>query len=494
MKTEQQKSLFEILKTTIIFGSTQVFQMIIMLLRSKLSAVLLGPMGVGILSVFQTTLTTVGQFASMGIIQSGVREISQYNISGKEEELVNTIVIFRKLTNVLALFSFILMIGLSYPLTYIFFNTNDYFFAFSILSIGVFFYLLSQRQLTIMQATGQTKQIAYSSLIAAILGLLISWFLFANFGIKGIVLSVVLTFLFQFLVGSFMIKNETSQLGISTREALKKGKSMFSLGLVLMVSVLLINLFTLFLNAIISKYGNILDLGFFYSAFAITNGNILILISVLSSDYFPRLSALNNDFVKIKSLMNSQAELMCLITAPIAVFLITFSEFVVTTLLSKEFLIIIPMLKLMSIGLLFRIVWQSLSYVILAKGDRKVYLIYDALVGNGFVFLANLGFYFLFGLDGLGYSFVISSVVVSIVLTFAVYKNYKVHFDNKFIKSFLFSLMICIVAYFLAFFNETLLSVGVLFFSIVYAAIVISNRIGVDVFQFLKLKIEKYKC
>jgi len=191
-----------------------------------------------------------------------------------------------------------------------------------------------------MQATGQTKQIAYSSLIAAILGLLISWFLFASFGIKGIVLSVVLTFFFQFLVGSFVIKNEYSQLDISTREALKKGKSMFSLGLVLMVSVLLINLFTLFLNAIISKYGNILDLGFFYSAFAITNGNILILISVLSSDYFPRLSALNNDFVKIKSLMNSQAELMCLITAPIAVFLITFSEFVVTTLLSKEFLVI----------------------------------------------------------------------------------------------------------------------------------------------------------
>jgi O-antigen/teichoic acid export membrane protein len=152
------------------------------------------------------------------------------------------------------------------------------------------------------------------------------------------------------------------------------------------------------------------------------------------------------------------------------------------------------MLKLMSIGLLFRIVWQSLSYVILAKGDRKVYFIYDALVGNGFVFLANLGFYFLFGLDGLGYSFVISSVAVSIVLTFAVYKNYKVHFDSKFIKSFLFSLMICIVAYFLTFFNETLLSVGILFFSIVYAAIVISNRIGVDVFQFLKLKIEKYKC
>lgn len=490
MKTANEKSYLSILKATIIFGSTQVFQMVIMLLRSKVSAILLGAFGMGLTSIFQSSILTISQFASCGIFQSGIRDISKYHGLQDDVNLGESVRIFSNITNILAVAGVAILLLLSYPLSFLLFSNDNYTTSFLMLSVAVFFYILSQKQITIMQATRQTKTIAYSSLATAVSSLIICYLFYKYFGIKGVVPAIIFSFAFQFLIVSVGIKKVAyKNKPLILKELFKNGRPMLSLGLVLMLSVLLINIFTLSLNGFINRFGKIEDVGYFYAAFAITNGNILILISVLSSDYFPKLSACIEDSDEANVLVNQQAELMTLVAAPITIGLIVFASFIVNVLLSKEFFVIIPMLKLMSLGLLFRIVWQSMSYVILASGDKKTYFLYDAVFGNGIVFLCNVLFYVFFGLEGLGYSFVVSSIMVAFLLSSIVRKRKKIILNSNFLKSFSVSIVLCMLAFFLSFRDDLLLfSVIILIISCFYSVSLILKRINVNLRSFLRVK------
>jgi O-antigen/teichoic acid export membrane protein len=481
---KDKKEYSEILKSTFIFGSTQVFQMAIMLLRSKISAVLLGPTGVGIYSIFQTTVVTIGQLSSLGIFQSGIRELSKFNVSDSKAVLLIHTTRFKKLAFVLALLSILFSVLLAFPLSYFSFGSDIYTRSFMILSFAIFFYIMAQSQLTVLQSTLQARSIALSSLISSIISVIVLWLLFRYFALAGIVPSIILTFLIQYVIVSlFMTNDRHIYLPFSIRKTLRKSKNIIDTGIVLMVSVFLINIFSLILNGIISRYGEIDDVGLFYAAFALTNGNILILISILSSDYFPRLSACMENRDESMSLLNNQAELLCLIAAPLTIFLIIFSRFFVEYLFSVDFIVIVPMIKLMSLGLLFRIVWQSMSYVILAKGEKHVYFIYDALIGNGLVFVLNVFCYFRFGLSGLGFSFVFSSVIVSLILSYIVKRRYGVFFQKQFKWSFSIVLFLCLAAYYFSLIGNSIILILILLISVVFSIYSIFKRIGFNIFD-----------
>ena len=53
---EQQSSYRQIMKATSIFGGVQVFQIFFQVIRSKFIAVLIGPVGMGIVGLLTSTL------------------------------------------------------------------------------------------------------------------------------------------------------------------------------------------------------------------------------------------------------------------------------------------------------------------------------------------------------------------------------------------------------------------------------------------------------
>lgn len=491
MKNNNQNSFLNILKSTTIFGSTQIFQLIIMLLKSKVSAILLGPLGMGIYTIFQTTVLTISQISSLGIFQSGIKEISAYNNPEDKEKQEIKIELFSKLSQILSFVALLLMIALSYPLSKFNFGDNRYFISFCLLGFAGIFYILSHKQLTILQATRQTKKIAIYSLLSAVFSLLISFIFYKAFGIKGIVPTIIFSFGAQYFVGYFLTKQYRYKSRYFIKTIFKKNKSLLSLGIVLMISGLLINVYTLILNAFISNKGRVEDLGLFNAAFSITNGVILVLITVLSSDYYPRLSSFVNNPKETALIVNQQTELMSLITAPLSIFMITFSSFVVKLLLSSEFLVIIPMLKLMSIGLLFRIIWQSMSYIILSRGDKKIYFIFDALIGNGLVFLCNIIFYIIYGLEGLGYSFVISSLIIAVILVIVVKNKYEICFNTKFISTYIVCFGLSLGAYLLSLsYDSILILLPVLLISILFSIYIILKRGEIDLKIIIKKKLK----
>ena len=65
-----------LIKSMLVIGSAQVVNILISIFRMKVLAVLLGPSGVGLLSIYTSLLGMVEQTAGLGMGSSGVREIA----------------------------------------------------------------------------------------------------------------------------------------------------------------------------------------------------------------------------------------------------------------------------------------------------------------------------------------------------------------------------------------------------------------------------------
>ena len=63
-----------LIKSMLVIGSAQVVNILISIVRMKVLAVLLGPSGVGLLSIYNSLLGMIQQTAGLGMGSSGVRE------------------------------------------------------------------------------------------------------------------------------------------------------------------------------------------------------------------------------------------------------------------------------------------------------------------------------------------------------------------------------------------------------------------------------------
>lgn len=93
----QQSSYRQIMKATSIFGGVQVFNILIQLIRSKVIAVLLGPAGMGVIGLLNSTISLITSVSNFGLGTSAVRNISEADASGNTEKVRETLSVFRTL-------------------------------------------------------------------------------------------------------------------------------------------------------------------------------------------------------------------------------------------------------------------------------------------------------------------------------------------------------------------------------------------------------------
>jgi len=75
--TEAKASYHRILKSTSIIGGASFVNIVISILRTKVLAVLLGPVGVGLASLYNGLMATASTFATMGMGAVGTRQIAE---------------------------------------------------------------------------------------------------------------------------------------------------------------------------------------------------------------------------------------------------------------------------------------------------------------------------------------------------------------------------------------------------------------------------------
>jgi O-antigen/teichoic acid export membrane protein len=481
-------------KSTLVYGSVKLFTILIKVLRVKIVAIILGPTGMGIQSLLGNLLSTLHQFTTFGIYQSSVRDIS-YNAAHSQEKTEDTIRALNTLAFLFGLLGLLICVCFSGQLSQYVFGDRNYSFAVILVGIALLFESIYSGKIAVFQGLRKIKSLASASLIGGVAGLAVCWPLYYHFGEKAIpyvlVCSTIVIFLSYFIF-SRRLKPHVPDSMVFGKKLKEFGTPIVKLGTILMFSNGLMTIYSLVLNTFIREVGSITDVGLFGGASTATYGCITVLVSVLASDLYPRLAAVVNDKEKFDKMVNSQLELLLQIAVPVVCFLTIFPKFIVSLLLSSSYYVVIPLVQLMAMSLIFRIIWHTFSFVILAHGHKNTYFVYDAIIGNGLNFVMNMVAYYFWGLDGLAYSYVCGAVSMTIILYCLMRFKYKLRLNTDLKLQILAFVAIAVLSYFVRIWSDgqTLIPSFVLLASVCVMSLYMLNK-KIGLVEMIKSKLKR---
>lgn len=366
----------------------------------------------GLNSLFSSSVSMINNITGLGLNFSAVRDISIAKESGDNDKLSVIVKIFRRWLIFTALTGFLAVIFLSPLLSRYTFGESKYTLSFIMLSFMVLFGTLSAGNASLLRGIRDLKGFAVHTLASSFIGLLVSLPLYYFFGLKAIVPALILSSFVTFIFSAYYVSGiKLNPVKMSIRESYTGGLDMVKLGVAMMATTSINSLVHYLINIFISNYGSVSDLGMYHAAMNITNQSIGMIFAALIIDYQPRLAAVSGNNTKVRKMVNHQAEITLLISAPVLLALIIASPLIIRVLLSKEFIFIADLIRLLAFAMLFKTVSFSIGAVSFAKGDKKVFFLLEGLYTNiSFLLFSTVG-YALMGLKGVGYGFICMHII-----------------------------------------------------------------------------------
>jgi O-antigen/teichoic acid export membrane protein len=451
------KTYQQILKTTSLFGGVQFFSIFISVIRTKLIAVFIGPAGMGIIALLNSTLSVLSSISGIGIETSSVKTISENYKNDDLKTVSKTIQIVKKIVFFTGIFGMLLTVVFSKVLSNIAFGDSSQTFSFAILSITILFKQLSSGQLAILQGLRAFHFLAKANLYGNLFGLLFSVPLYYFLGIDAILPTIIIAS-FSSLLFSFYYSNKvkTTSEKISNSALIIEGKLIMKLGFMLTISSVLTLLSTYLIQIYVGKIGGLEQVGFYNAGFTLLNSYVGIIFTVMSTDYFPKLASINLDNDKVRSSVQQQAFVSILIITPIIVSFLALSPIIVKVIYTSKFNAILPMISAGILGMLFRAVSWAMGFILIAKGDSKMFV--KTAIGFNVLFLImNVLAYCFLGLEGLGISFCLYFLCHFIGLKVITKKRYNFYFENDFYRIYLLCFLICLAAFLVRYVDNTAL-------------------------------------
>jgi O-antigen/teichoic acid export membrane protein len=454
---EEDRKIF---RSISLFGGIQIIQVIISIIRSKIVAILLGPSGIGMLSLFLSTTNIISTFSGLGLNFSAVRQISLANNQNDASSLNRVVNVFKRWMYFTAILGLFITLTFSRQLSFYTFGNYVHTSSFVILSISLIFTALYNRNIAVLQGMQKLKHLAYSAVLGSGISLTLSIPFFYFMGEQGIVISILSGSIITYITSTIFIKwkNFKSSL-ISFSSLYHEGKDSVKLGMIMMISSLIGTLVTFLVNIYIRKSGGINDVGLYQAGITLTTQYIGLIFTSMSMDYFPRLSSVSENNDQVKNLVNKQLNIIFLIASPLIILLIILAPFIINTLFSNEFNSIVTFVRIVCLGLLFKTASFPIGYISFAKGDKKTFFIFDALLGNVMTITFNIILYKYFGLNGLGVSFLLVFLIYFFVITYITKIKYSFNIDNLFYFNFFKILIIATLSFGITFFSISIYSI-----------------------------------
>lgn len=457
-KKTDRHSYTSIFKATSLFGGVKVIQIFLNLLRGKVIALLLGPNGVGLNSLFMSPITMISNVTSLGLNFSAVRDIAKANESDDIDKLSIIIKIFKRWIFATALIGMLFVVVFSKILSSYTFKNSDYTISFVLLSFVIFFGALTSGNASILQGTRNLKSYAMQSLAGSFVALIVSAPLYYFYGLKAIVPALVISSIVTFLYSVYYVSRvNVVDTSVSIRESYRGGSEMLKLGIAMMLATSIGSAVHYFINTFISSFGSIADLGFYQAGMSITSQSVGLVFSAMAIDYYPRLAAVSEDNNKIREMANQQGVITMLIAAPVLASVIIFTPLVISILLSNDFLIIIDFIRLLSLGMIFKTASYSIGAISFAKGDKKVFFFLEGIYTNASTLLFTIIGYKLNGLMGLAVGYLLMHFIYFIIINIVTYVKYDFYISRELMKI----LAICILLV-ISLFLSSVFMIGIL--------------------------------
>ncbi len=406
----------QILKSTGIIGGAQVVTILIRIIRNKIIAVLLGPAGVGVAGLYQSTLELIRSATGFGLNFSAVRDIAQAVGSSDEQRISRTILILRRWVWFTGLLGMVIAVVFSRPLSQYAFGTEEYTWGIVLLSASLLFMALSQGQLALLQGLRQIGAMARANVGGVAAGFCISVPLYWFMGIKGIVPAIVLTTAASLLISWYYTRRiPVLPVRLTPKDTFLGGLGMVRLGFFMVITGFVTTATMYLVRGFVSHKMGIKGVGQFQAAWTFSSVYLAAVLQAMAADYFPRLSAVHGEDTKVVQLVNEQTEVALLVAGPLIVGMLSFMNLVVYVLYSAEFTETVCILHWQLAGTLLKVISWPIGFIILAKGRGGIFIFTELCWNAIYLGLIYVGWKAL-GLEITGVAFLVSFLVLLGVL------------------------------------------------------------------------------
>lgn len=483
-------------KTAILFSVVQVIRIIVILVRNKFVAVLLGPEGMGIIGVFNTILNFIKTGAGLGISQSAVRDVSEANGTGDKHYFSRVISLTNQIVRYTALLGLITTVLLSPLLSKWGFGNYGYTISFIFLGLSVGFEIYTENQLAILKGMRQLRSLAKASIIGAVVSLLTGVPLFFFLGNEGIVPSIILSAFSALLVSNYFVnKIPFDKVRIRFKQVLTDGLPIVKMGCALMMINFLSYFFDLLIIAYLRAEGGLSIIGLYEAGSQIVTTYFGIVLTAMATDYYPRISAIYRDNKRLQLEVNAQSRVGLVMILPVAVIFVAFAPVFINVLYSKDFYSVIQYTDIAMFGVVMGSLSNCIAMILLAKQNSKAFLSIALIVR-----LINMGAYILLftigGLWGLGLAYVFNTSLQFFIYSIVMKRQYDIYITKDiwwlaFICLLFISVSMGIkilLSSYILYFCEAILMIVALFFSLMQM-----KKMDLDVVSIIKTKYNQLK-
>lgn len=439
---EDKKSYGEILKSTGIIGGAQVIVILIGIIRTKIIAVILGPLGYGISSSLQATVDLMRQATGFGLNYSAVREISQEAISNDKQAKGRILTVLKRWAIYTGLLGVVLTVAMCLPLSWYAFDNADYKWHIAAIAIVLLLTSVSSAQVAVLQGFRQLRNMALSSIFGALTGTVVVVPLYFVYGISAIVPGMILSAITSLGISWYYARRiKYPKVDLTFKQTLRGGIGMAKLGFYLVATSFIVTLIMYTIRAFIVRRMDIEAVGWFQSSWSIANMYIGVVLGAMGADFFPRLSAIHQDNTASNKLINQQLEMVLVIISPLLIGMIAAGPLVINILYSGKFDAATPLLQWQLAGGLLTVVSWCLGVMYLSKNKGHYALITESIWAIAY-FLFIVLTWDVLGFLSLGVGYVVATLIKTIIVIVAVRKLGNFNFERRSLGKFLVYLLL----------------------------------------------------
>ncbi len=410
-----------VLKAMSVFGGVQIISILCSIVRTKLVAIWIGAAGVGIFGLFNSAIEMLSSILHLGIRSSAVRDIAS------EEPALRPriITVMRRWSWILGLLSAVITLAISPLLSQWTFGDDRHTWGFIALSVVLLLNSITGGETAILQGLERLKRIAKASVWGIIAGLTISIPMFYYWRIDSIVPSIlvysIVTTVFTFIYREREVRGACD---VSTKETFEKGGSFILLGVYMTISAFSAMLVSYIFLAYLNQTADTYTVGYYQAGYTLVNKYVGLVFAAIGMEFYPRLARVSNQPKRLSAFVSHEMTISLWILLPIIAIFIAADDIIVNLLYSSEFLVIIPFISWAIVGTVFRTVSWCMAFVILARGDGKIYLLTE--ISSAVIGLAlNILLYEAWGMLGLGIACIVWYIAYTIITAAVYHIRYK---------------------------------------------------------------------
>ncbi|MFK8015902.1 MAG: oligosaccharide flippase family protein, partial [Gammaproteobacteria bacterium] len=295
----------QVFRSSAIIGGASVVNMMIGVLKVKALAVLLGPMGIGLMGLYQNVMSVASTLAGCGVGTSGVRQLA-----ATPDDPATLGIVRRALWTAhlfLGLFGMVLLWLFRAPLTQWVFGHLEHTAQVGWLGIGLLLTLIAGSQTALLQGLRRIEDLARVSILSAVVGAALGVLAVYLLGSDGVIWFVVVAPAANAFVAScYAARLPRLSSNVEIVAVRQQWLALLKLGVPLMCAGLIMLVTQLIGRSFVLRELGLDASGYFQAAWAISMIYVGFVLNAMAMDYYPRLSAAITNHETARQLVNEQ--------------------------------------------------------------------------------------------------------------------------------------------------------------------------------------------